>query len=54
MKFVGTKLSKGLYEKLQEYKQRYAIETDSEAIRDILRKFLLGTNSEANNHEQTN
>ena len=48
MKFVGAKLSEGLYKKLQEYKQRYAIETDSEAVRDILRKFLFGNGGNSN------
>jgi len=39
-KFVGTKLSGGLYERLQEYKKEMAIYSDSEALRDILRRFL--------------
>jgi metal-responsive CopG/Arc/MetJ family transcriptional regulator len=40
-KFVGAKLPDKLYEALQKYKKRNAIESDSEAVRDILRKFLL-------------
>jgi metal-responsive CopG/Arc/MetJ family transcriptional regulator len=40
-KFVGAKLPDKLYEALQRYKQKKAIETDSEAVRDILRQFLL-------------
>jgi len=53
MKFVGAKLSGRLYEKLQEYKQRYAIETDSEAIRDILRKYLLDIFPNENSNRRT-
>jgi len=40
-RFVGAKLPEKLYKALQEYKQKKAIESDSEAIRDILRQFLL-------------
>ena len=40
-KFVGTKLSGVLYERLQEYKEEMAINSDGEALRDILRRFLL-------------
>ena len=41
-KFVGVKIPEGLYKKLQEYKRKKDIDTDSEAIRDILRQFLIG------------
>ncbi len=42
MKFVGSKLPEGLYELLQDYKKERKIRSDSEAVRDILRRFLLG------------
>lgn len=45
MKFVGAKISAKLYQKLQEYKEKYAINSDSEAIRDILRRVLIETDS---------
>ena len=41
-KYLGVKITEGLYEKLQEYKRRYDIDSDSEAVRDILRRFLAG------------
>ncbi len=45
-KFVGAKLPDKLYRALQEYKRKKAIESDSEAIRDILRTFLLKDSEE--------
>jgi len=39
-KFVGAKLSNTIYQKLQIYKEEKGIDTDSEAIRDIVRRFL--------------
>lgn len=38
---VSAKIPKQLFERLQDYKQRRAIKGDSEAIREILRYFLL-------------
>ena len=40
-KYIGTKLPKGLYEILEEYKRERQIKSDSEALRDIVRRFLL-------------
>lgn len=38
---IGAKIPAELYEKLQDYKAERAIKSDSEAIRTILREFLL-------------
>lgn len=40
-KVVGTKITEDLYKRLQDYKAERAIKSDSEAIRTILREFLL-------------
>jgi metal-responsive CopG/Arc/MetJ family transcriptional regulator len=39
-KIVATKIPDKLYEKLQRYKEERCFETDSEAVRSILREFL--------------
>ena len=39
-RFVGSKLSESIYNKLQEYKRNLGIKSDSEAVRDILRRYL--------------
>jgi len=38
---VSTQIPDGLYKRLQEYKRSKEISSDSEAIRDILRRYLL-------------
>ncbi len=43
--FVSSKIPKELYAVLQEYKWKRAISTDSEAVRGILRNYLLGSGS---------
>jgi len=40
-KFVGVKLPEELYNVLQEYKREKIIDTDSEAVRDVVRRFLI-------------
>jgi phenylalanyl-tRNA synthetase beta subunit len=40
MKFVGSKISEPIYTRLQEYKRALGINSDSEAVRDILRRYL--------------
>jgi len=39
-KVVATKIPDKLYEKLQKYKTEKCFESDSEALRSILREFL--------------
>jgi len=40
-KFVGVKIENGLYKKLQEFKEEKKFDSDSAAVREILREFLL-------------
>ena len=47
-KVVSAQIPDALYKKLQEYRQKYAISSDSEAVRDILRKFLFGNGGNSN------
>ena len=42
MKNIGARVPVELYDKLQEYKRKRKITSDSEALRDILRNYLLG------------
>ncbi len=39
-KIIGAKIPLELYHKIEEYKQLRKIDTDSEALRDILRSFF--------------
>jgi metal-responsive CopG/Arc/MetJ family transcriptional regulator len=40
-KFVGVKVEDGVYEKLQEFKRERKYSSDSAAVREILRHYLL-------------
>jgi len=41
-KVIATKIPMTLYKRLQKYKEERCIESDSEALREILRNYLLG------------
>ena len=52
-KVISAQIPEGLYNKLQEYKHLKEISSDSEAIRDILRKYLLDIFPNENSNRRT-